>query len=88
MEKLELTDARKEQAAAIDKEFAPKMAEIEKSRQALLTDEQKTAEKGARKAAKDAGSLRQISTFQGLDSLDSVRTPKAVSATSQSGFCC
>ena len=88
MEKLELTDARKEQAAAIDKEFAPKMAEIEKSRQALLTDEQKTAEKGARKAAKDAGALRQISTFQGLDSLDSVRTPKAVSATSQSGFCC
>ncbi len=55
VENLELTDAQKEQAAAIDKEFAPKMAEIEKSRQALLTDEQKTAEKGARKAAKDAG---------------------------------
>lgn len=55
VEKLELTDAQKEQAAAIDKEFAPKMAEISKTRRALLTDEQVTAEKDARKAAKDAG---------------------------------
>ena len=31
VEKLELTDAQKEQAAAIDQEFAPKMAEINKS---------------------------------------------------------
>ena len=55
VEKLDLTDAQKEQAAAVDKEFAPKMAEINQTRQALLTDEQKTAEKDARKAAKDAG---------------------------------
>ncbi len=55
VEKLELTDAQKEQAAAIDKEFAPKMAEINKTRDALLTVEQKTAEKNARKTAKDAG---------------------------------
>ena len=55
VEKLDLTDAEKEQVAAVDKEFAPKMAENNKTRQALLTDEQKTAEKDARKAAKDAG---------------------------------
>ena len=54
VEKLELTDVQKEQAAAIDKEFAPKLAEINKTRLAMLTDEQKTAEKEARKAAKDA----------------------------------
>jgi Spy/CpxP family protein refolding chaperone len=55
VQKLELTDAQKEQVAAIDKEFAPKVAEFVKARQELLTDEQKTAEKDARKAAKDAG---------------------------------
>ena len=55
VEKLVLTDAQKEQAAAVDKEFAPKLAEINKTRLALLTDAQKTAEKDARKAAKEAG---------------------------------
>jgi len=55
VEKLELTDAQKEQAAAVDKEFAPKLAEINKTRMAMLTDEQKQAEKDAQKANKDAG---------------------------------
>ena len=55
VEKLELTDAQKEQVAAVDKEFAPKLAEINKTRVALLTDEQKQAEKDAQKANKEAG---------------------------------
>ena len=42
--KLELTDAQKEQTAAVDKEFAPKLAEINKSRMEILTDEQKQAD--------------------------------------------
>jgi len=55
VEKLDLTDAQKEQCAAVDKEFAAKLAEVNKARAAILTDEQKQAEKDARKAAKDAG---------------------------------
>ena len=55
VEKLELTDAQKEQVAAVDKEFAPKLAEINKSRMEILTDEQKQAEKDAQKANKAAG---------------------------------
>lgn len=54
-EKLTLTDAQKEQVAAVDKEFAPKLAEINKARMAILTPEQQQAEKDARKAAKEAG---------------------------------
>ena len=55
VEKLDLTDAEKEQVAAVDKEFAPKLAEIEKARKEILTAEQQQAEKDARKAAKVAG---------------------------------
>lgn len=55
VEKMELTDAQKEQVAAVDKEFGPKLAELNKSRMEILTDEQKQAEKAAQKAAKDAG---------------------------------
>ena len=55
VEKLELTDAQKEQVAAVDKEFAPKLAEINKTRMEMLTDEQKQAEKAAQKANKEAG---------------------------------
>ncbi len=55
VEKLELTDAQKEQVAAVDKEFAPKLAEINKTRMAMLTDEQKQAEKDTQKANKNAG---------------------------------
>ncbi len=55
VEKLELTDAQKEQVAAVDKEFAPKLAEINKTRMEMLTDEQKQAEKATQKANKEAG---------------------------------
>ena len=48
VEKLDLTDAEKEQVAAVDKEFAPKLAEIEKAGKEILTAEQQQAEKDAR----------------------------------------
>lgn len=54
VEKLELTDAQKEQVAAVDKEFTPKLAELNKTRMEILTDEQKQAEKDAQKANKAA----------------------------------
>lgn len=54
-EKLELTAAQKELVAAIDKEFAPAMAELNKKRSDILTDEQKKAQQVASKAAKAAG---------------------------------
>jgi Spy/CpxP family protein refolding chaperone len=55
VEKLELTDTQKEHAAAVDKEFAPKLAELNKTRMEILTDEQKQAEKDTQKANKEAG---------------------------------
>lgn len=56
VEKIELTDAQKEQVAAIDKQFAARLQEINKSRSAILTAEQKTAQQDAQKKAKEAGS--------------------------------
>ena len=42
---IELTKEQKAAMAPIEKEFAPKFAELNKSRQAILTDEQKSAQK-------------------------------------------
>lgn len=55
VEKMKLTDTQKEQVAAVDKEFGPKLAALNKSRMEILTDEQKQAEKTAKTAVKDAG---------------------------------
>lgn len=52
---IELTDAQKEQVAAIDKEFAEELRKLNETRGAILTAEQKTAERDAQKAAKAAG---------------------------------
>lgn len=52
---LELTDAQKEQIAAIDKEFAEKFREVTKARMDILTSEQQKAERDAAKSAKSAG---------------------------------
>ena len=52
---IELTADQKEKVAAIDKEFAPALMEINKKRSAILTPEQQKAQREATKAAKDAG---------------------------------
>lgn len=52
---IELTDAQKEQVAALDKEFADELKRLNETRGAILTTEQKSAERDAQKAAKAAG---------------------------------
>lgn len=52
---IELTDAQKEQVAALDKEFAEEFQKISKLRSGILTEEQQKAEREAQKAAKSAG---------------------------------
>ena len=52
---MDLTDAQKEQIAAIDKEFAEKLKELTMARTAILTADQLAAEKEASKANKAAG---------------------------------
>jgi Spy/CpxP family protein refolding chaperone len=64
--KLELTDAQKEQVAAIDKEFMAKFKEITDARNAILTTEQLNAEKEARKVARTAGKS-QADTKKSVD---------------------
>ena len=59
--KLELTDAQKEQVAALDKEFMAKFNEITKARTEILTPEQRKAEKDAQKAARTAGKTQRES---------------------------
>lgn len=56
VEKLELTDAQKESVAAIDKQFAPKLQELNKKRSAILTADQRKAQQAAQKAGREAGS--------------------------------
>jgi Spy/CpxP family protein refolding chaperone len=53
--KMELTDAQKEQVAAIDKQFAEKLATLNKAKADILTDEQKKAEKATAAANKADG---------------------------------
>ena len=55
VKELELTADQKQKVAAIDKEFAPKLMEINKQRAAILTPDQQKAQREAAKAAKDAG---------------------------------
>ncbi|MCA9051453.1 MAG: hypothetical protein KDA89_22095 [Planctomycetaceae bacterium] len=50
-----LTDEQKEQVKGIDKQFAAKAKEIQTKRAAILTEEQKKAQRDAQKAAKDSG---------------------------------
>lgn len=52
---IELAAEQKPRVAAIDKEFAPALAELNKKRMAILTPEQQQAQREASKAAKDAG---------------------------------
>lgn len=52
--KLELTDAQKEQVAAIDKKFADKAKDLAAKRKAILTPEQQQAQREAMQAAKEA----------------------------------
>lgn len=51
---LELTDEQKEAIAPIDKEFGPKFAELNKSRQGLMTEEQKKAVNEIRAKARES----------------------------------
>jgi len=53
--KMELTDAQKEQIAAIDKEFAEQLIALTKAESDILTDEQQKAKKEATQANKTAG---------------------------------
>ena len=53
--KMDLTDAQKEQVAAIDKEFAEEMGKLTKARREILTADQLKAEKEATQANKTAG---------------------------------
>ena len=53
--KMDLTDAQKEQVAAIDKEFAEKLAELTMAGKDILTADQQKAEKAAHEANKAAG---------------------------------
>jgi len=59
LEGLNLTDEQKEKVAEVNKEFAPKLAELAKKRMGLLTEEQKKARADAEKAAKEAGKSRE-----------------------------
>ena len=53
---IELTDAQKPMVAAIDKEFAPKLQELAKKRNEILTPEQRTAQRDAQKKARASAS--------------------------------
>ncbi len=52
---MELTADQKEKVAAIDKQFAAKFKELATKKRAILTDDQRTAQRDAQKAAKAAG---------------------------------
>ncbi len=52
---LNLTDEQKAKVQEVRKEFGPKLAEIQKKRDGVLTDEQKKARDEAVKSARDAG---------------------------------
>jgi Spy/CpxP family protein refolding chaperone len=56
---LNLTDEQKAKLEEIKKEYAPKIKELEQTREGILTPEQKKARQEAMKAAKDAGKSRQ-----------------------------
>jgi len=50
--KMELSDEQKTKVAEIDKTFAPKLADLKKKKDAILTKEQMTAQREAQKAAR------------------------------------
>jgi Spy/CpxP family protein refolding chaperone len=52
---IDLTDAQKEQIAALDKKLADEFTALNKERSSILTDTQRTAEREAQKSAKAAG---------------------------------
>ncbi len=59
LEGLNLTDEQRAKVAEINKEFAPKVAELAKKRLEVLTEDQKKARADAEKAAKEAGKSRE-----------------------------
>jgi Spy/CpxP family protein refolding chaperone len=52
---IDLTDAQKEQVAALDKKLADEFTALNKERTSILTETQRTAERDAQKSAKAAG---------------------------------
>ncbi|MDA1012941.1 MAG: hypothetical protein O3A00_00640 [Planctomycetota bacterium] len=52
---IDLTDEQKTQVAAIDKEFGPKAAELQKKEATIVSADQRKAAQTALKAARDAG---------------------------------
>jgi hypothetical protein len=52
---IELTDAQKEQIAALKKQYAPKARELAQKQQRVLTDEQRQSQRKARQDATAAG---------------------------------
>lgn len=51
---VELTDEQKTQVAAINKEFAPKLMEVQKKLRGILTDEQRKAQAAANKSIRES----------------------------------
>lgn len=52
---IEITDEQKEKLAAIDKEFAGKLEELQKQQGSILTEDQLAAQREAGRKAKEAG---------------------------------
>jgi|GEM_PF-2370721 Spy/CpxP family protein refolding chaperone len=63
---IELTKEQKEAMAPTEKDFAPKFAELNKSRQAIYTPEQKTAQKEVFAKAREAGKKPDAETRKQL----------------------
>ncbi len=59
LEGLNLTDEQKAKVEEVSKELAPKVAELRKKQEGILTDEQKKAREEALKEARSAGKSRQ-----------------------------
>ena len=59
LEKLNLTAEQKAKVEELTKQYVPKLAELTKKREAILTDEQKKARQEVQKAARDAGKSEQ-----------------------------
>lgn len=75
--KMELSDEQKTQVAEIDKTFAPKLAEMNKKKEAILTKEQIEAEKAAQKAnrtEKKTGAEARKAIAEALDLTDEQKT--------------
>ena len=63
---IQLTDEQKEKVAALKSELGPKLLELVKQQNAILTDEQKQAQRDFFKEAKESGRKRDKSFQQEL----------------------